>query len=216
MKGTKDFPQCGFSNTVVQILRSLNASFETINILDNDMLRQGLKEYSSWPTFPQLYIDGEFFGGCDITVGMSFLRFWFWYLLRLWFCLVDNVNIFKLFFWCLFKCTFGITMGLPESWLVAVIFQKLHFVPDWFSDKSPPRHDCSFPTLKIPKLQIVDLKIHVLSVTEWIYSIPNTLCSFCKIKAAHRDSGEQWTHCDTKHDLIWFDLVHWWNHLTIS
>lgn len=68
MKGTKDFPQCGFSNTVVQILRSLNASFETINILDNDMLRQGLKEYSSWPTFPQLYIDGEFFGGCDITV----------------------------------------------------------------------------------------------------------------------------------------------------
>lgn len=72
MKGTRDFPQCGFSNTVVQILKSLNASFETVNILDNDMVRQGLKEYSSWPTFPQLYIDGEFFGGCDITVGMSF------------------------------------------------------------------------------------------------------------------------------------------------
>ncbi|XP_058739960.1 uncharacterized protein LOC131612166 [Vicia villosa] len=68
MKGTKDFPQCGFSNTVVQILKSMNASFETVNILDNDMVRQGLKEYSSWPTFPQLYIDGEFFGGCDITV----------------------------------------------------------------------------------------------------------------------------------------------------
>ncbi|KAJ8545002.1 hypothetical protein K7X08_017585 [Anisodus acutangulus] len=68
MKGTKDFPQCGFSNTVVQILRSLNAPFETINILENEALRQGLKEYSSWPTFPQLYIDGEFFGGCDITV----------------------------------------------------------------------------------------------------------------------------------------------------
>ncbi|CAI8613236.1 unnamed protein product [Vicia faba] len=68
MKGTKDFPQCGFSNTVVQILKSLNASFETVNILDNDMVRQGLKEYSSWPTFPQLYIDGEFFGGCDITI----------------------------------------------------------------------------------------------------------------------------------------------------
>ncbi|XP_007015215.2 PREDICTED: monothiol glutaredoxin-S14, chloroplastic isoform X1 [Theobroma cacao] len=69
MKGTKDFPQCGFSNTVVQILNSLNVPFETINILDNEMLRLGLKEYSNWPTFPQLYIEGEFFGGCDITVG---------------------------------------------------------------------------------------------------------------------------------------------------
>ncbi|XP_031093157.1 monothiol glutaredoxin-S7, chloroplastic [Ipomoea triloba] len=68
MKGTKEFPQCGFSNTVVQILKSLNMPFETINILENEVLRQGLKEYSSWPTFPQLYIDGEFFGGCDITV----------------------------------------------------------------------------------------------------------------------------------------------------
>ncbi|XP_015875688.3 uncharacterized protein LOC107412424 [Ziziphus jujuba] len=68
MKGTKDFPQCGFSNTVVQILKSLNVPFETINILENELLRQGLKEYSSWPTFPQLYIEGEFFGGCDITI----------------------------------------------------------------------------------------------------------------------------------------------------
>ncbi|KAJ0053771.1 hypothetical protein Pint_02461 [Pistacia integerrima] len=68
MKGTKDFPQCGFSHTVVQILKSLNVPFETINILENEMLRQGLKEYSSWPTFPQLYIEGEFYGGCDITV----------------------------------------------------------------------------------------------------------------------------------------------------
>ncbi|KAJ4973363.1 hypothetical protein NE237_006537 [Protea cynaroides] len=68
MKGTKDFPQCGFSNTVVQILKSLNVPFETLNILENEVLRQALKEYSSWPTFPQLYIDGEFFGGCDITV----------------------------------------------------------------------------------------------------------------------------------------------------
>ncbi|KAH6766556.1 CAX interacting protein 1 [Perilla frutescens var. hirtella] len=68
MKGTKDFPQCGFSNTVVQILKSLNVPFETINILENEFLRQGLKEYSSWPTFPQLYIDGEFFGGCDIAL----------------------------------------------------------------------------------------------------------------------------------------------------
>lgn len=68
MKGTKDFPQCGFSNTVVQILKSLNVPFETFNILENETLRQGLKQYSSWPTFPQLYIDGEFFGGCDITI----------------------------------------------------------------------------------------------------------------------------------------------------
>ncbi|KAG8385038.1 hypothetical protein BUALT_Bualt04G0181300 [Buddleja alternifolia] len=70
MKGTKEFPQCGFSNTVVQILKSLNVPFETINILENEILHQGLKEYSSWPTFPQLYIDGVFFGGCDITLGM--------------------------------------------------------------------------------------------------------------------------------------------------
>lgn len=68
MKGTKDFPQCGFSNNVVQILKSLNVPFETFNILENETLRQGLKQYSSWPTFPQLYIDGEFFGGCDITI----------------------------------------------------------------------------------------------------------------------------------------------------
>ncbi|PSS33962.1 Monothiol glutaredoxin-S14 like [Actinidia chinensis var. chinensis] len=68
MKGTKEFPQCGFSHTVVQILTSLNVPFETLNILENDVLRQGLKEYSNWPTFPQLYIDGEFFGGCDIAV----------------------------------------------------------------------------------------------------------------------------------------------------
>ncbi|KAJ0246972.1 Monothiol glutaredoxin-S14 [Hirschfeldia incana] len=68
MKGTKDFPMCGFSNTVVQILKNLNVPFEDVNILENEMVRQGLKEYSSWPTFPQLYIDGEFFGGCDITL----------------------------------------------------------------------------------------------------------------------------------------------------
>ncbi|KAK1642192.1 hypothetical protein QYE76_059997 [Lolium multiflorum] len=68
MKGTKDFPQCGFSHTVVQILRSLDVPFETLDVLSNDALRQGLKDYSSWPTFPQLYIDGEFFGGCDITL----------------------------------------------------------------------------------------------------------------------------------------------------
>ncbi|KAJ0255367.1 Monothiol glutaredoxin-S14 [Hirschfeldia incana] len=68
MKGTKDFPMCGFSNTVVQILKNLNVPFEDVNILENELLRQGLKEYSNWPTFPQLYIGGEFFGGCDITL----------------------------------------------------------------------------------------------------------------------------------------------------
>ncbi|XP_074592170.1 uncharacterized protein LOC141847962 [Curcuma longa] len=68
MKGTKEFPQCGFSDTVVQVLNSLNVPFETLNILENEVLRQGMKEYSNWPTFPQLYIDGEFFGGCEIVV----------------------------------------------------------------------------------------------------------------------------------------------------
>ncbi|CAI5515155.1 unnamed protein product [Closterium sp. Naga37s-1] len=68
MKGNKQFPQCGFSNTCVQILNTLNVPFETVNILEDDRLRQGMKEYSSWPTFPQLYIDGEFYGGCDITI----------------------------------------------------------------------------------------------------------------------------------------------------
>lgn len=69
MKGNKQFPQCGFSNTCVQILNTLNVPYETVNILEDDNLRQGMKEYSAWPTFPQLYIDGEFFGGCDITYG---------------------------------------------------------------------------------------------------------------------------------------------------
>lgn len=68
MKGTKQFPQCGFSNTVVQILRNMDAPFETVNILENEALRTGMKEYSQWPTFPQVYIDGEFFGGCDIMI----------------------------------------------------------------------------------------------------------------------------------------------------
>ena len=69
MKGTKMFPQCGFSNTCVMILNSLEVPYEAVNILEDERLRQGLKEYSAWPTFPQVYIDGEFFGGCDITLG---------------------------------------------------------------------------------------------------------------------------------------------------
>ena len=68
IKGTKQFPQCGFSNTVVQILRQLDAPFEAVNILESEVLRSGMKEYSAWPTFPQVYVDGEFFGGCDIML----------------------------------------------------------------------------------------------------------------------------------------------------
>ena len=71
MKGNKQFPQCGFSNTTVQILNTFNVPYETVDVLAEDTIRQGLKEYSSWPTFPQVYIDGEFFGGCDIMIGTS-------------------------------------------------------------------------------------------------------------------------------------------------
>jgi monothiol glutaredoxin len=67
MKGTKQFPACGFSNTVVQILKKESVPFETFNILADGDVRQGLKEYSNWPTFPQLYVDGKFVGGCDIV-----------------------------------------------------------------------------------------------------------------------------------------------------
>ncbi len=66
MKGTRQFPACGFSNTVVQILKKEGATFETFNILADPEIRQGLKDYSSWPTYPQLYVDGKFVGGCDI------------------------------------------------------------------------------------------------------------------------------------------------------
>jgi monothiol glutaredoxin len=67
MKGTKHLPACGFSNTVVQILKREGVTFETFNILADPDVRQGLKEYSSWPTYPQLYVDGKFLGGCDIV-----------------------------------------------------------------------------------------------------------------------------------------------------
>ena len=70
MKGTKDFPQCGFSATVVQILKNLNVNFVDINVLTNPEIREGIKEFSDWPTIPQLYIDGEFVGGCDIVKEM--------------------------------------------------------------------------------------------------------------------------------------------------
>jgi monothiol glutaredoxin len=70
MKGTKMMPACGFSNTVVQILKREGVPFDTFNILADPDVRQGLKEYSSWPTFPQLYVDGKFGGGCDIVTEM--------------------------------------------------------------------------------------------------------------------------------------------------
>ena len=67
MKGTKEFPQCGFSHQVVQILRNENINFQDINVLEDEHIRQGIKTYSNWPTIPQLYINGEFIGGCDIV-----------------------------------------------------------------------------------------------------------------------------------------------------
>lgn len=70
MKGSKDFPQCGFSATVVQILKNLNVNFVDINVLTNPEIREGIKEFSDWPTIPQLYVDGEFIGGCDIVKEM--------------------------------------------------------------------------------------------------------------------------------------------------
>jgi monothiol glutaredoxin len=66
MKGSRSFPQCGFSATVVQILNSLVPEYKTVNVLADAGIRQGVKDYSSWPTIPQLYVDGEFVGGCDI------------------------------------------------------------------------------------------------------------------------------------------------------
>jgi monothiol glutaredoxin len=66
MKGTPAFPQCGFSGQVVQILDYIGAPYKGINVLEDDDLRQGIKEFSDWPTIPQLYVKGEFVGGCDI------------------------------------------------------------------------------------------------------------------------------------------------------
>ena len=67
MKGIPDAPQCGFSMTVSNILKHLNVNFKGVNVLDDQHLRLGIKEFSDWPTIPQLYIKGEFIGGCDIV-----------------------------------------------------------------------------------------------------------------------------------------------------
>jgi monothiol glutaredoxin len=70
MKGTKLMPQCGFSNNVVQILNALGMSFETFDVLSDMEIRQGIKDYSEWPTIPQVYVKGEFMGGSDILIEM--------------------------------------------------------------------------------------------------------------------------------------------------
>ena len=70
MKGNVSFPQCGFSGKAIQILQSLEAEFVTVDVLSNDQVRQGIKEYSEWPTIPQLYVNGEFLGGSDIMTEM--------------------------------------------------------------------------------------------------------------------------------------------------
>jgi monothiol glutaredoxin len=70
MKGSPDFPQCGFSAQVAAALQALGASFSHVNILEDPEIREGLKTYSNWPTYPQLYVNGELVGGCDIIVEM--------------------------------------------------------------------------------------------------------------------------------------------------
>lgn len=67
MKGTADFPQCGFSSLVVQVLAQLGVPFLAVNVLEDSEIRQGIKDFTNWPTIPQLYIKGEFIGGCDIV-----------------------------------------------------------------------------------------------------------------------------------------------------
>ena len=71
MKGTPDAPQCGFSMAVANILKLIDVKFKGVNVLENQNLREGIKEFSDWPTIPQLYINGEFIGGCDICIEMS-------------------------------------------------------------------------------------------------------------------------------------------------
>ena len=70
MKGTPVFPQCGFSSVVARVLDHLQVDFESVNVLEDDGIRQGIKEFSNWPTIPQRYIKGEFVGGCDIVKEM--------------------------------------------------------------------------------------------------------------------------------------------------
>lgn len=70
IKGTKNMPMCGFSSAVLQIFKGIGKPFETINVLENPEIRQRMEEFSNWPTFPQVFINGEFVGGCDIVTEM--------------------------------------------------------------------------------------------------------------------------------------------------
>ncbi|MBZ0116670.1 MAG: Grx4 family monothiol glutaredoxin [Sandaracinaceae bacterium] len=70
MKGTKHFPRCGFSATVVEVLKAVGADFKDVNVLADPEIREGIKEFASWPTIPQLYVNGKFIGGCDIVRDM--------------------------------------------------------------------------------------------------------------------------------------------------
>lgn len=70
MKGTPTFPQCGFSSTVVQMLDYLGVEYQAVNVLEDQAVREGIKAFSNWPTIPQLYVKGEFVGGCDIVKEM--------------------------------------------------------------------------------------------------------------------------------------------------
>ena len=70
MKGTPESPQCGFSMAVSNVLKHLNVNFKGVNVLEDEKMRQGIKDHSDWPTIPQLYIKGEFIGGCDIVKEM--------------------------------------------------------------------------------------------------------------------------------------------------
>lgn len=71
MKGTKEMPQCGFSSRVAGVLNYMGVSYRDVNVLADDGIRQGIKEFSDWPTIPQLYVKGEFVGGCDIITEMT-------------------------------------------------------------------------------------------------------------------------------------------------
>ncbi len=71
MKGTKTMPQCGFSSRVAGVLNYMGVEFTDVNVLSDDTIRQGIKDYSDWPTIPQLYVKGEFVGGCDIITEMT-------------------------------------------------------------------------------------------------------------------------------------------------
>ncbi|MFA7275826.1 MAG: Grx4 family monothiol glutaredoxin [Pseudobdellovibrionaceae bacterium] len=70
MKGTSAFPQCGFSAVVVTVLNNLGVAFKSVNVLEDEDIRQGIKDFANWPTIPQLYVKGEFIGGCDIVKEM--------------------------------------------------------------------------------------------------------------------------------------------------